>query len=122
MSFWFEPSRTDTSEKDDPDLHPTDLSLGTEFDLESWMNGVGSLKSTLNWGTKDDLYCLTYLLGNSFTKYVNKWAPPNVVKDWGNRLFTMASHHMLADNERWLRYGKWLVALGQRGIGLVLSG
>ena len=123
MSFWFEPCRTPHTEEQgdigawEPDLHPTDLPFLREH-LQSWANGYSG---SSNWGTKSDGYVLGHLLGKDFKMYINKWAPPNAVIAWGDRLVEMAANYLLANNAYFLRYGKFFQALGQRGIGVELS-
>lgn len=128
MSFWFDPQRTDpelrgNDDEEEYDLHPTDVEVFHEYKLIEWANGswLDKEKCTWGWGTKSDGYVLGILIGPSFKNYINKWAPPKVVEGWGERLEEMARGHVLENEKYWLRYGKFLTAMGRRGIGLVLS-
>lgn len=121
MSFWFEPSRTAVLDDDGEgtqDLHPTDVQFITE-QAGKWANGFTPGHS--NWGTKCDAYVLSYLLGTEFRRFINTWAPPEVVISWGLRLIEMSENHLLQDNAYFLRYGKFLRDLGRRGVGVYLS-
>lgn len=142
MSFWFIPTRTDPGDTDlsectpckcdnneecskctgtgwiewKPDLHPTDITFLRQPQFDWW---TGGMKDSTQLGTKSDAYGLSNLLGKDFKQYINKWASPEVVVEWGERLIDMRSH--LTASHYWFTYGKALIQLGNRGIGLILS-
>lgn len=141
MSFWFIPSRTEPNDDCEPDLHSTDVEVFQEFALHTWANGAPTVYDTAltgcQWGTKSDARALSALLGSDFKRWINEWAPPRTVESWGERLQEMSYHFAypkLWDGRQswsypvaydsgayWFRYGAFLIALGQRGIGIYPS-
>lgn len=138
MGFWFECSRTPwTPEVEwthgggtvDDGMRPEDLELYKNHEVDMWANGSWcndekTEDGRFGWGTKSDAYWLSDQLGASFDKYINEWAPPKVVREWGLALQN-SSILLFGPPDDYdyysYRYGKWLEALGDAGIGLLLS-
>lgn len=111
MSFWFQPTRTDSHKED---LHSTDVQF-----LHEMLRYNGT-----TFGNKGiaDTFC-DILPG--FTELINKWACPQQVEEWGKFLLKLCKHmHEYHSEEEFCLisfYGDLFIKLGQRGIGLYLS-
>ena len=88
MGFWFIPRRVNPNSEElggSGILWPEDIKLYEKYNLARWANGSwrSSARNKWGWGTKGDAYALGDLLGEQFNNYINKFAPPEIVRQWG---------------------------------------